>query len=88
MAMGQTPVPPVNIPIPTKIGSKMGGAPKTPKWYHSFEPQPWCLWGLWTKKSAELLLRSSLPVHGLLSVQLGPFRPERKYGILGGRPNF
>ena len=25
-------VPPVNIPIPTKIGSKMGGAP-TPKWY-------------------------------------------------------
>ena len=31
MAMGQKPVPPVNIPIPTKIGSKMGGAPKTPK---------------------------------------------------------
>ena len=27
MAMGQNPVPPVNIPIPTKIGSKMGGAP-------------------------------------------------------------
>ena len=27
MAMGQKPVPPVNIPIPTKIGSKMGGAP-------------------------------------------------------------
>ena len=26
MAMGQKPVPPVNIPIPTKIGSKMGGA--------------------------------------------------------------
>ena len=25
--MGQNPVPPVNIPIPTKIGSKMGGAP-------------------------------------------------------------
>ena len=25
------PYPPVNIPIPTKIGSKMGGAP-TPKW--------------------------------------------------------
>ena len=24
--------PPVNIPIPTKIGSKMGGAPKTQKW--------------------------------------------------------
>ena len=24
MAMGQNPVPPVNIPIPTKIGSKMG----------------------------------------------------------------
>ena len=29
LAMGQKPVPPVNIPIPTKIGSKMGGA--TPK---------------------------------------------------------
>ena len=27
MAMGQNPVPPVNIPIPTKIGSKMGDAP-------------------------------------------------------------
>ena len=26
-AMGQNPVPPMNIPIPTKIGSKMGGAP-------------------------------------------------------------
>ena len=42
MAMGQNPVPPVNISIPTKIGSKMGGAPTnrlkwvvnspTPKW--------------------------------------------------------
>ena len=31
MAMGQKPVLPVNIPIPTKIGSKMGGAP-IPKW--------------------------------------------------------
>ena len=31
MAMGQNPVPPVNIPIPTK----MGGAPVS-KWYH------WC----------------------------------------------
>ena len=30
MAMGQMAVPPVNIPIPTKIGSKMVGAP-TPK---------------------------------------------------------
>ena len=30
MATGQNPVPSVNIPIPTKIGSKMGGAP-TPK---------------------------------------------------------
>ena len=27
---GQNPIPPVNIPLPTKIGSKMGGAP-TPK---------------------------------------------------------
>ena len=34
MAMGQNPVPPVNIPIPTEIPeipTKMGGAP-TPKW--------------------------------------------------------
>ena len=31
MAMGQNPVPPVNIPIPTKIKPKMGSAP-TPKW--------------------------------------------------------
>ena len=31
MAMGQSRVPPVNIPIPSKIGSKTGGAP-TPKW--------------------------------------------------------
>ena len=34
-------VPPVNIPISTKIGSKMGGAP-TPKWYH-FDPRPYLL---------------------------------------------
>ena len=33
MAMGQKPVPPVNIPIPTKIGSKMGGEfTYQPKW--------------------------------------------------------
>ena len=31
MAMGPNPVPPVNIPVPTKIVSKMGGAP-TSKW--------------------------------------------------------
>ena len=31
LAMVQNHVPPVSIPIPTKIGSKMGGAP-TPKW--------------------------------------------------------
>ena len=31
MAMGQKPVAPVNIPIPTKLGPKMGGAP-APKW--------------------------------------------------------
>ena len=38
--MGQDPVPPVNIPIPTKIGSKMGGAP-TPKWDPiGLDPQP------------------------------------------------
>ena len=33
MAMGQNPVPPVNIPIPSKIGSKMGE-------FTSFDPQP------------------------------------------------
>ena len=31
LAMGQNPVPPVNIPIPTKIGSKMGGEFTYPK---------------------------------------------------------
>ena len=40
MAVGQNPVYPVNIPIPTKIGSKMAGAP-TPKWDPiGFDPQP------------------------------------------------
>ena len=40
MVMGQNPVPPVKIPIPTKIGSKMGGAP-TPKWDPiDVDPQP------------------------------------------------
>ena len=42
LAMGQNPVPPVSIPIPTKIGSKMGGAfTYQPKWDPiGFEPQP------------------------------------------------
>ena len=41
MAMGQDPVPPVNIPMPTLLGSKMGGAPKTPTWDPiGFDPQP------------------------------------------------
>ena len=42
LAMGQNPVPPVNIPISTKIGSKMGGAPApTPKWDPmGFDPWP------------------------------------------------
>ena len=31
LAMGQNPVPPANISIPTKIKPKLGGAP-TPKW--------------------------------------------------------
>ena len=39
--VGQNPVLPVNIPIPTKIGSKMGGAP-TPKWDPiGVDPQPY-----------------------------------------------
>ena len=38
--MGQNPVPPVNMPIFTKIGSKMDGAP-IPKWDPiGFEPWP------------------------------------------------
>ena len=38
--MGQNPVPAANIPITTKIGSKMGGAP-IPKWDPiGFEPWP------------------------------------------------
>ena len=41
MAMGQNPVSPVNIPIPTKIGSKMGGAPNNSRWYQNgFDPRP------------------------------------------------
>ena len=37
--MGQNPIPPVNIPISTTVGSKMGGAP-TPKWNPiGFDPQ-------------------------------------------------
>ena len=40
LAMGQNPVHLANIPIPTKIGSKMGGAP-TPKWDPiGFDPLP------------------------------------------------
>ena len=31
--------PPVHVPIPTQIGSKMGGSP-TPKWYHCFKGRP------------------------------------------------
>ena len=47
MAMGQNPVPPVNIPFPTKIGSKMGGA--APKWDTiDFDPQPY-----WPKTSPD-----------------------------------
>ena len=38
--MGPNPVPPGNIPIPTEIGSRMGGAP-TPKWDPiGFHPRP------------------------------------------------
>ena len=40
LAMGQNPVPPVNIPIPTKIGFNISGAP-IPKWDPiGFEPWP------------------------------------------------
>ena len=41
MAMGQKPAPPVNIPLPTKIGSKMGGEFTYPKMgsQNGFDPQ-------------------------------------------------
>ena len=40
MAMSQNPVNPVNIPIPTKLGSKIGGEfTCQPKWYQTgFDP--------------------------------------------------
>ena len=41
MAMGQNPVPPVNIPIPTKIGSKLGGAYLPQNGTIGFDPQPY-----------------------------------------------
>ena len=50
-------VPPVNIPIPTKRGSRMGGA-ATPKWdYIGFEPQPVVLLvpGSWVRGPARSL---------------------------------
>ena len=53
MAMGQNPSTPVNIPIPTKIGSKMGGAPIPQKTNSGFEPWPHSMgvskkgWSLW-----------------------------------------
>ena len=45
MATGQKPVSPVNIPIPTKIGSKIGGEfTYQPKWDPiGFDPQPYFL---------------------------------------------
>ena len=42
VAMGQNPVPPVNIPILTKIGSRMGGAPTPKRDPIGVDPQP-CL---------------------------------------------
>ena len=46
MATGSNPVP-VNIPIPTKIGSNMGGELTYPKMgsQNGFDPHPW----LWVK---------------------------------------
>ena len=42
LAMGQKPVPPVNIPLPTNIGSTMGGEfTYQPKWHHLFGPASW-----------------------------------------------
>ena len=57
----KSPVPPVNIPIPTQIGSKMGGAP-FPKWDTiGFEPWP-CAKTAAALCSARLQL---LKLHGL-----------------------
>ena len=41
MAMGQTPLPPVNIPILTKIGSKMGGVHLPRNGTIGVDPQPY-----------------------------------------------
>ena len=47
MAMGQNPVPPVNIPIPTKIPTQMGGAPTNQNGTIGFDPQPDVQQPLW-----------------------------------------
>ena len=44
-------VPPVNISIPTRVGSKMRGAPKTPKW----DPIGFELWPQTWRRSARSL---------------------------------
>ena len=75
MAMGQNPVPPVNIPIPTIIGSKMGGAP-TPKWDPISLDRPYLKTPsarLWSQKkaaaqtAAEVAPGRGAPSHGSAS---------------------
>ena len=63
----KNPSPPVNIPIPTKIGSKMGGSP-TPNGTIGFDPQPNLPWGdplegVKALKWAVSMLRVSCSVH-------------------------
>ena len=77
MAMGQNPVPPVNIPIPTKIGSKMGGAPTPKQDPIGFDPQPnECL----SKRQTTFWLVREEPTENLLRVWLLQGTPP----ILGG----
>ena len=55
LAMGQFPVPPVNMPIPTKIGSKMGGAPTPKRDPIGFDPQPFFYNTVWPALQAQML---------------------------------
>ena len=86
--LSQNLVPPVNIPIPTKIGSKMGGAP-TPKWDpFGFDPQP--IWTLrrctsmasfWFQRLARLCLAvaqqgAALPALVALAQVFGAEAPQ------------
>ena len=89
VAMNQNPVPPVNIPIPTKIGSKMGGAPTNQNGIplvltHSHTTDPTC--PLWCsekklvrrKKTIQIQYhRSNMPCPALSGAQNSFTVPEK-----------